>query len=159
MAQNCYPCSRYILLPITHVAGPDRKELVGERGFEPPTPWSRTKASRNLSASFGIRSQQAVFSLHQLSRTCTEPPPQNIDERLISKWPPNPVISFADSQSGGLKVRFLAHSPNFQWFSSPCAPSALRLEPIPLLCCALGSSHPLPHRLIHSWSFECRRAA
>jgi hypothetical protein len=28
-----------------------RKELVGERGFEPPTPWSRTRCSTRLSHS------------------------------------------------------------------------------------------------------------
>ena len=27
------------------------KELVGERGFEPPTPWSRTRCSTRLSHS------------------------------------------------------------------------------------------------------------
>src|SRR5262249_6432635 len=45
--------------------------------------------------------------------------------------------------------RLVPRSLNFQWFSSPCAPSAPRLEPIALLCCALGSSHPLPHRRTH----------
>jgi hypothetical protein len=30
------------------------KELVGERGFEPPTPWSRTQGCQNPSASSGV---------------------------------------------------------------------------------------------------------
>ena len=40
-AQKCYPCSRYILLPMS--PGWTMKILVGARGFEPPTPWSRTR--------------------------------------------------------------------------------------------------------------------
>jgi hypothetical protein len=39
-ALKCYACSRYILLPMS--PGRTPKRLVGERGFEPPTPWSRT---------------------------------------------------------------------------------------------------------------------
>jgi hypothetical protein len=35
---------------VTHVLGTDRKELVGERGFEPPTPWSRTRFHSLLKA-------------------------------------------------------------------------------------------------------------
>ena len=29
----------------THVSGPDLERMVGERGFEPPTPWSRKRDS------------------------------------------------------------------------------------------------------------------
>ena len=44
--QNCYLCLRYVLLPMS----PERtlKQMVGERGFEPPTPWSRTRFYRLL---------------------------------------------------------------------------------------------------------------
>src|SRR6266702_1619835 len=47
--QKCYLCSRYILLPMS--PGWTQKRLVGERGFEPATPWSRTKCSTRLSHS------------------------------------------------------------------------------------------------------------
>src|ERR1700757_4149459 len=36
---------------VTYVSGTDREILVGERGFEPPTPWSRTRCSTRLSHS------------------------------------------------------------------------------------------------------------
>ncbi len=36
---------------VTYVSGTDMKRLVGERGFEPPTPWSRTRCSTRLSHS------------------------------------------------------------------------------------------------------------
>ncbi len=40
-AQNCYLCLRYDLSPMS--PGWTHEILVGERGFEPPTPWSRTR--------------------------------------------------------------------------------------------------------------------
>src|SRR5262245_41904649 len=36
---------------VTYVFGTDKTALVGERGFEPPTPWSRTRCSTRLSHS------------------------------------------------------------------------------------------------------------
>jgi hypothetical protein len=36
---------------VTYVSGTDREKMVGERGFEPPTPWSRTRCSTRLSHS------------------------------------------------------------------------------------------------------------
>ena len=33
------------------VSGTDTRKMVGERGFEPPTPWSRTRCSTRLSHS------------------------------------------------------------------------------------------------------------
>ena len=46
---KCNLCLRNVLLPMS--PGRTMKELVGERGFEPPTPWSRTRCSTRLSHS------------------------------------------------------------------------------------------------------------
>jgi len=50
------------------------KELVGERGFEPPTPWSRTTKSKHSKCFIWCRlgTRKTTLSLPQLSRTCTE---------------------------------------------------------------------------------------
>src|ERR1700757_4580011 len=42
---------------VTYVSGTDREVLVGERGFEPPTPWSRTRCSTRLSHSPTLQRQ------------------------------------------------------------------------------------------------------
>ena len=50
------------------------KRLVGERGFEPPTPWSRTK-SRSKSKSFircRLGARKPVLLLPQLYLSCTD---------------------------------------------------------------------------------------
>src|SRR5450755_4467610 len=48
-------------------------KLVGERGFEPPTPWSRTMKPQTPSALSGVAwEQRTSFSLAQLYRSCTE---------------------------------------------------------------------------------------
>ena len=40
---------------VTYVSGTDIERMVGERGFEPPTPWSRTRCSTRLSHSPTVR--------------------------------------------------------------------------------------------------------
>src|SRR6266481_5010705 len=50
------------------------KKLVGERGFEPPTPWSRTRCSTRLShspteVSFQILLHRTAFDHYRASRT------------------------------------------------------------------------------------------
>jgi hypothetical protein len=42
--------------------------LVGERGFEPPTPWSRTRCSTRLSHS---PTKVSPFSLLHVTRYCS----------------------------------------------------------------------------------------
>jgi len=50
--------------------------MVGERGFEPPTPWSRTMKTKNSKCFIWcrLREQPTSFSLAQLYRSCTEVP-------------------------------------------------------------------------------------
>jgi hypothetical protein len=40
-AQKCYLCRRYVVLPMC--PGRTQKEVVGAKGFEPSTSWSRTR--------------------------------------------------------------------------------------------------------------------
>src|SRR5882762_2356564 len=57
------------------------KGLVGERGFEPPTPWSRTMKLQTPSALSGVASGAVHrFSLAQLYRSCTEEDDARSDE-------------------------------------------------------------------------------
>ena len=45
------------------------KILVGERGFEPPTPWSRTVQVKTLSALSGVAQGQKDHSISPFIRT------------------------------------------------------------------------------------------
>ena len=47
--------------------------MVGERGFEPPTPWSRNlKGQIQVLCMASLRAQKAILFLAQLYRSCTE---------------------------------------------------------------------------------------
>jgi hypothetical protein len=61
------------------------KIMVGERGFEPPTPWSRTREFKNPKCFIWCRlgARTLFFLSPQLYRTCTENSPHAIDERSI----------------------------------------------------------------------------
>ena len=45
-AQKCYPCSRYILLPMS--PGWTLCDLVEPMGFEPATSWSRARPGKQI---------------------------------------------------------------------------------------------------------------
>ena len=45
-AWNCHPCLRYVPLPMS--PGWTRQKMVGVRGFEPPTPCSRSRCATRL---------------------------------------------------------------------------------------------------------------
>src|SRR6266481_7640054 len=51
-AQKCYPCLRYELSPMS--PGRTSKEVVGAKGFEPSTSWSRTRHLNPINALFGV---------------------------------------------------------------------------------------------------------
>ena len=44
-ARKCYPCCRYEVLPMS--PGRTLVEVVGAKGFEPSTSWSRTRVVKN----------------------------------------------------------------------------------------------------------------
>ena len=60
--------------------------MVGERGFEPPTPWSRTRCSTRLSHSptvwslsyYAVTSRSSCNNSPVAFQSCTEPKPQSI---------------------------------------------------------------------------------
>jgi hypothetical protein len=52
---------------------PNQQVMVGERGFEPPTPWSGTmKLQLPVLYLVSLREQRTCFSLAQLYRSCTD---------------------------------------------------------------------------------------
>jgi hypothetical protein len=65
--------------------------LVGERGFEPPTPWSRTRCSTRLShspteARFNRTRKLVEFAAEGRSG-CIRPLDYNIHRRYAREWP------------------------------------------------------------------------
>jgi hypothetical protein len=69
------------------------KVLVGERGFEPPTPWSRTRCSTRLSHSPNLR----LVSMFTTERLLADPLvqrrklPQSVTEARRAPGIPAPV--------------------------------------------------------------------
>ena len=75
---------------VTYVSGTDREKMVGERGFEPPTPWSRTRCSTRLSHS--PTEVSPFILLHVTSNVLCSENPENWDhwDQLLREQSLNP---------------------------------------------------------------------